>query len=45
MLVNISLEDYENFVKHEGKHKVLYAEMTKALYGNAIIVAALLKKN
>jgi hypothetical protein len=33
MLVNISPEDYHNFVCMEGNHKVLYAKMLKALYG------------
>jgi hypothetical protein len=33
MLVNISPEDYQDFVCTESNHKVLYVEMLKALYG------------
>jgi hypothetical protein len=33
MLVNISPEDYQDFVCMEGNHKVLYAKMLKALHG------------
>ena len=32
MLVNIAPQDYQDFVLHEGKHKVIYVEMKKALY-------------
>jgi hypothetical protein len=33
MLVNTAPQDYQNFMLHEGKHKIIYVEMKKALYG------------
>jgi hypothetical protein len=33
MLVNIALQEYQDFVRFEGTHKVVYIEMIKALYG------------
>jgi hypothetical protein len=32
MLVNIALEEYQDFVWYEGSYKVLYVQMKKALY-------------
>ena len=32
MLVNRVPQDYQNFVLHKGKHKIIYVEMKKALY-------------
>jgi hypothetical protein len=33
MLVNIALQEYQDFVRFKGTHKVIYVEMMKALYG------------
>ena len=33
MLVSLAPQDYQDFVKDERNHKVLYVEMLKALYG------------
>jgi hypothetical protein len=33
MLVDIAPQEYQDFVRFEGAHKVLYVEMIKALYG------------
>jgi hypothetical protein len=33
MLVNISSQDYHDFICIEGNQKILYVEMLKALYG------------
>ena len=33
MLVDLAPQDYKDFVKAKGNHKVLYVEMLKALYG------------
>jgi hypothetical protein len=33
MLVDISPNDYQAYVRQEGTHKVLYVEMKKVLYG------------
>ena len=32
MLVNIAPQNYQDFVLHNGKHKIIYVEMKKALY-------------
>ena len=33
MLVNIAPQEYQDFVRFEGTHKIIYVEMIKALYG------------
>ena len=33
MLISLAPQDYQDFVRDEGNHKVLYVEMLKALYG------------
>jgi hypothetical protein len=33
MLVDIALEEYQDFIWYEGSYKVLYVQMKKALYG------------
>jgi hypothetical protein len=33
MLVDILLQNYQNYVRFEGNQKVLYMEMIQALYG------------
>ena len=33
MLVNTAPQDYQDFMLYEGKHKIIYVEMKKALHG------------
>ena len=44
MLVNIDPQEYQDFVRFEGTHKIIYVEMIKALYGMLQLLLLYYKK-